>query len=57
MAFLIEEVKEILIALRSNENYHKDKIKFHQERLKHLEKDINMYHNKISKAIGRRQDL
>ena len=57
MAFLIEEVKEILIALRSGENYHKDKIKFHQERLKHLEKDINMYQSKINSAIGRRHDL
>jgi hypothetical protein len=57
MAFLLKEIKEILMALRSGENYHKDKIKFHQERLKHLEKDINMYQTKIANAIGRRQDL
>ena len=57
MAFLLEEVKEIITALRSGENYHKDKIKFHNDRLASIQKDINTYHNKISKAIGRRQDL
>ena len=56
MAFLLEEVKEIITALRSGENYHKDKIKFHSERLKSLEKDINMYQSKLNKAIGRRHD-
>ena len=57
MAFLIEEVKEIVMALRSGENYHKDKIKFHNDRLKSLQKDINIYQSKINSAIGRRHDL
>tara|TARA_Y100000593_G_C4109502_1_gene237227 strand:- start:68 stop:241 length:174 start_codon:yes stop_codon:yes gene_type:complete len=57
MAFLIEDVKEIIMGLRSGEDYHKDRIEYHNQRLKSLQKDINMYQGKLNKAIGRRQNL
>ena len=50
---ILKEVKEIIYKLRERERHHNDRIKFHKEKVKLVNKDMIMYQTKINNAIGK----
>ena len=50
---ILKEVKEIIYKLRERERHHNDRIKFHKEKVKLVNKDMIMYQTKITNATGK----